>query len=338
MADIIIHTNHEAVLGLRLVQVVEARLHHGRSEVLASQTDLSSHNRSVALQLVHRRHHIQVQRLTGSSVLSAAVQHADALAGLGDRSIKVLAAEGAEEMYLHHSHLLSLLVQVVHRLLHGGSGTHHNDHTISVLGSGVVEQVVLTTRDAGNLVHSRLHLIGSSIVEGLRHDAVLHVDILRLGNSTLVGVVGVQSTLSEVVGSLVRIDLGDLLARNTVDRVHLVRNSPSIEEVEEGNARRDGRQVRHQSQIVSLLHAVRRHDSPSRLAGSHHIRVLAQQRQSLLRHHTRRHVNNGRQQTSSNTVHVGDHQHHTLRGREGGSEQSTHQSSVKGTSSTSLRL
>ena len=241
-------------------------------------------------------------------------------------------------MHLDHAHLLALLVQVVHRLLHRRARAHHDDHALGVGSSSVVEQVVLTTRDGGHLVHGRLDLVGAGVVERLSDHAVLHVDILGLSDTTLVGVVRIQGSLAEDVRVLVGVDLRHLLAGDLADGVHLVGHSPAVEEVKERNAARDGGQVSHQSQIVRLLHAVRGQDGKTSLTSRHHIRVLAKKRQGLLRHHTRRHVNDGGQKTTGNTVHVGNHQHHTLRRGEGRSQQTTHQSTVKGTSSASLRL
>ena len=234
MTQIILHTNDETVLRFRLLQIIETSLHHSRSEVLTSETNLSTNNRSRTLQLIHRSNHIQIQRLTRSSILSATIQYTNALACLRDSGIQMLLAEGTEQMYFHYSHLLSVSIQILHSLLHSRTSTHHHNHTISIGSSSIIKQMVLTTCDTSALVHSSLDLIRTDIIIGLSHNTVLHVDILRLGNTTLIRMIRIQSTLAEVISSLIRIDLCHLLTRNTVDGVHLMRHSPSIE-VKEGN-------------------------------------------------------------------------------------------------------
>ena len=94
----------------------------------------------------------------------------------------------------------------------------------------------------------------------------------------------------------------------------------------------------NESQIVSFLDAVRREDSETGLTSSHDIRVFAEKRKGLLGNDTGSDVDNSRKKTTSNTVHVGNHQHHTLRGGEGGSEETADKRTVESTSSTSFGL
>ena len=338
VAQIIIHTNDEAVSGLGSIQVIEASLDHGRSEVLTAETDLTADDGGGALQLIHGGDDIQVERFTRSTIFTATIQDADLLAGLGKSGIQVLLREGSEEMDLDDTDLLALLVQVVDGFLDGGTSTHHDNDTVGIGSTSVVEQVVLTTGDGGDLVHGSLDLFGASIVEGLGDNAVLHVDILGLGDTTLVRMVGVQSSLAEVIGSFVGIDLGDFFARNGVDGVDFVRDSPTVEEVQEGNTAGDGGQVGDESQIVSFLDAVRGEDGETGLTSSHDIGVFAEKRKGLLGDHTRGDVDDSGKETTGNTIHVGNHQHHTLGGSKGGSEKTTDERTMESTSSTGFGL
>ena len=239
---IIHHTQREVVLGLGLLHVVEDGLHEVGGELLASNTELSSQHADITIHVVHSAVHVEVKRLTVGVILTHLVQHADLLHGLGKGGSEVLQGEGSPQMHLHHSHLLALGVQVVHSFLSSRSrSSHHHDHVLGVLGTDIVEQVVLTTADLGDLVHGSLHLVGHSVVVRLMRLVGLHDSIISVEETQTVGVSGIQTTLTVLLSLCEGEDGLDLLGRNQLNRTHLVRSAETIEEVEEGNTALDAR-------------------------------------------------------------------------------------------------
>lgn len=61
------------------------------------------------------------------------------------------------------------------------------------------------------------------------------------------------------------------LGFNAACLVDLVRGAEAVEEVHDGHAARQRGQVRHQRQVLRLLHAVAAQHGPPRLAHSHHV-------------------------------------------------------------------
>lgn len=104
----------------------------------------------------------------------------------------------------------------------------------------------------------------------------------------------------------------------------------------------------NQSHIMSFLNRVSRQISESGLqvtlqfhpysASLEHIPIIAIQASSHSGNRAARNMNDSRQKFSSNLVHIGNHQHQTLRRGESRAKQSSRESSVQGTSSTSFRL
>ena len=108
------------------------------------------------------------------------------------------------------------------------------------------------------------------------------------------------------------------------------------------------RKMSNQSHIVSLLHAVSRQVRETGLAvrgppnsystGLEDITVIAIQRGGHLGNGTARHVDDSGKQLTRNLVHVGNHQHKSLGRRERRSQQTSRESSVEGSRSSTLRL
>ena len=339
VAEIIVHTDGEALLGGGGLEVVVDGLGHGGGEVLATDTVLTTDDLDGAVEGVEGGGDIKVERLTGSTILTHSVEDADLLAGLGNGSLEVLDGEGTEQVHLDDTNLLALHVEVVGGLLDGGStSTHEDDDAVGLGVAGVVEEVVETTGLAVEGGHGVLNDLGGSLVEGLVDDAVLHVDILGLGDTTLVGVVGVQAAVAELLSLGVGEDALDGVVGDGVDGVDLVGDSPAIEEVEEGDGGVDGGDVGDQGEIVGLLDGVGGEEGPAGGTGGHDIGVLAEQGEGLLGDDTGGDVEDTGKQTTGDTVHVGEHEHETLGGGEGGAEEAADEGAVEGTGSATLRL
>ncbi len=75
--------------------------------------------------------------------------------------------------------------------------------------------------------------------------------------------------------------------------------------------------MRDERQIHGLLHGIRREQGESSRPAHHHVRVVAENRQSMSRHRARGDVKYRRRQFAGDLVHVGDHQQQALGRGEG---------------------
>ena len=339
VAHVVLHAQREVLLGARQLQVVEHGFHQVRRELLARNAELAADHLDVAVQVAHRTVHVQEQRLRVRVLLAHLVQHADLLHRLRQRRREVLQRERSPQVHLHHAHLLAVRVQVVHRLLRRRRRrAHHHHHVLRVRSAHVVEQVVLAAAHRRHLVHRRLHLVRHRVVERLVALQALHPHVVAERQTDRVRVRGVHAAVLVLQRLLEREDRLDLLGRDQLDRRHLVRRAEAVEEVHERNAAIDRRQMRHQRQIVRLLHGVRRQVRKTRRARLEHVAVVAVQAGRHLRHGAARHVDHTGQQLARNLVHAGHHQHQTLGRRERRAQQTSRERAVQRSSSASLGL
>ena len=123
-----------------------------------------------------------------------------------------------------------------------------------------------------------------------------------------------------------------------LDRVQLVRCPEPVEEVQERHARSQGGGLRDQRQVVGLLHGCRCEQGEPRLAGRHHVRVVAEDRQALRRERPGGDVQHRRRQLAGDLVHVRDHQQQALRRGERRGERATLKRAVQRAGGSALAL
>ena len=129
-------TNGEVVLGLGHSEVVEHADDLSGSRVVRTKTVAATHDERTVLNIIVSILHVEVQRLAVGTGLLRAVEHGDALHALGNAGEQVLHAERTIEVNADHTHLLAVGVQVVDSLAGSiGSGTHQDNHAISILSS-----------------------------------------------------------------------------------------------------------------------------------------------------------------------------------------------------------
>ena len=97
-----------------------------------------------------------------------------------------------------------------------------------------------------------------------------------------------------------------------MDLVDLVRGPETVEKVDEGHAGLERRRMRHQGQVMRLLHTGRGQQGEAGGPRGHHVLMVAENRQTLRGQGTRRDVENRRRKFAGDLVHVGQHQHQAL--------------------------
>ena len=125
-------------------------------------------------------------------------------------------------MDLHNTNLLALLVQVVYSFLSSlSTRTHDDNNALSVLGTDVVVEMVLTTRNRGNGVHGVLDVLRDSVVEGLGSLIGLHPHVSSLNHTSVGRMSGAETTVLVIKSLLHREDLLDIFLIIEVDGVDL---------------------------------------------------------------------------------------------------------------------
>ena len=99
-----------------------------------------------------------------------------------------------------------------------------------------------------------------------------------------------------------------------------------------------GGRLRHQREVVRLLHGCRREQGEAGLPDRHHVRVVTEDRQPLRRERPGGDVQHGRGQLTGDLVHVRDHQQQALRGGERGAQRPALQRAVQRAGGTAFAL
>ena len=325
VALVVVDAEHEFLLGLGGLEVVERGLDEGRGELAGAQAVAAADDGRPGLELglavLHRLADggadVLVQRLADGARLLGAVEHGDLLDGGGQGAQEVLDGEGAVQADDDGADLLALLDEVVDGLGHGvGAGAHHDQHALGVGGADVVEQVVLAAGVLGQLVHV--------LLDDGRGGLVVLVDRLAAGEvhvGVLAGAADGRLLGIEAAGAMgadeLRVDhvlhhlVGDLL-----DLLDLVGGAEAVEEVEERHAGLEGRGVRDQGHVHHFLDAGGAEHGPAGLARGHHVLVIAEDRQGAGGDGAGGDMEDGGGALAGDLVHVRDHQQESLAGGE----------------------
>ena len=108
----------------------------------------------------------------------------------------------------------------------------------------VREGVIAAPRELLDLLHVALDDVGDVLVEGLRGLLGLEEDVRVLRRPLLEGVLGPHGPRAEHVDGVVVHQPGEVVVVERVDLLDLVGGAEAVEEVQEGNARPEGREVR----------------------------------------------------------------------------------------------
>ena len=266
----------EVVLGFGQFEVVEYGDNLGGSHVGRAETVAATHDEGTVLYVIEGALHVEVQRLTLCSGLLGAVEHGDALAGGGHGSEQVLHGEGTIEVNAHHTYLLALLYEVVDGLAGSlGGRTHEDDDVLGILGTIVVEEVILTAGDFGNLAQVVFHHFGHLVVvlvAGLTVGEGLRV----LGGTAGNGALGSEGTVAEGLDVGGVDELGHVFHLHHLHLMILVRGAETVEEVDEGHPGLQGSQVGNSGQVHHLLYGTGAEHGEAGLAAGHHILVVTE--------------------------------------------------------------
>ena len=169
----------------------------------------------------------------------------------------------------------------------------------------------------GKTIHRALHDAGRRQVVRIYRFPRLKEGVGVLGRAADDGSFGTQPALAVGADEIVVDHGADLLVRQHHDRVELVRGAEPVHEMDERHPRLQSRRLRHQREIVRLLHRCRAEQSETGRAHRHDVRMVAEDRQRLGADGARGNMEDARRKLARDLEHVGDHQEEALRGGEG---------------------
>ena len=187
-------------------------------------------------------------------------------------------------------------------------------------------------------VHRALHDLGDARVERVDALARLEVDVGVLRGASDERPLRRQPPRAMRQNQLVRDQRAHVLVLEHLDRLQLVRGAKAVEEVHERDAGLERCGMRHEREVVRLLHRRRGQQCKAGLTDRHHIRVVAEDRQRLRRERPRGHVHHRRGQLAGDLVHVRDHQQQALGRGERRPERPALKRAVQGPRGTALAL
>ena len=336
MRDVVENAGGKVVLRLRFFQFVEDGQGHRRGEFLGRETVAAAgHARKVRKLACPRfgesRHHVHVERFAHGAGLFCAVEHGDGTDGRGKRGHQGVSGERAIEPDLQQADLFTLREQRLNGFFHcAGSRSHQRYDPFRIGRAYIVEQVVLPADAGREAVHHVLHNCGAGAVEGIAGLARLEEHIGVLCRATKDGMVGRQGAFAVVAHAGFFQQDAQVIIAQFGDAIDFVRSPEAVEEVQEGHSGGQRSGLHNQGKVRSLLDGIRSHERKARLAGSHHVAVISENRERVRGHGTRGHVDHRGRQLPGDFVHVGDHQQKPLRGREGAAEGASLDGAVQG--------
>ena len=312
------------------VEVVVARLDHGRREFLAAEAVASADDLdAAAARFAERGHDVFIQRFAEGAGLLRAVEDCDLLAGCRDRFEELIRRKRTIQTDLDETELLALAVQIVDGFFRNvRAGTHDDEHLLRIGCADVVEQVIVTARDLADLVHVVLNDLGDLGVIVVRRFTVLEVDVRVLRRTAEVRVIRVHRAGTErrnrvAVEELVHVGIVDHL-----DLLDFVGRTEAVEEVAERNGRLDRGKMRNQRKVHDFLHGSGCEERKARLTACHHVAVIAEDGERMRCERTGGYVEHAGEQLAADLIHVGDHQKETLGRRKGRRERTGLQGAV----------
>ncbi len=337
--EIIIDADGKAVHWNVFLQLLVDAQYLVRIYVLAAQTITATYDNWMPVSAVEGSANILVQRLAQSTWLLGAIHNSNLGYGLRDSIQEVLYGEWTEEVNCYHTYLLALAVQVINSLNQGlVQGAHSNNNTLSIWCTVVVEYMVFTASNLGQVCHGLLYQVWNCLIILVDSLTGLEVDIVVLGCTTDAWMVRVQGLAAELVYGIPVQNLAQLLIRNQLDFLNLVGSTETIKEVQEWHLALDGNQMSNSSQIHNFLYGGLSQHSHTGLAGSHNVLMIAEDVQGTGSQGTGTDMEYTWQELAGDLVHIWNHQQHALGCCVGSSQGTSLQGAVYGTGCTSLGL
>ena len=265
------------------------------------------------------------------------VKHSNLLDRLRHKLEEVLDGERTIEMYTHQADFFTLLVEVVDRFLYSlADRTHGDDDAVSIFSAIVVEQVMFTARDFGQVCHGLFYEFRQSLIELVGRLAFLEVYVRILRGTADNRMVRIQRPAAEFFNRLPVENLAQIIIVHNFDFLNLMRGTETVEEVNERHTAFNSHEMGYSSQVHNFLYAGLTEHSTAGLTGSHNVLMVTEDIQGVCGQRAGGYMEYARQQFAGYLVEIRNHQQETLRCSICGGQRTSLQGTVYGTSSTSL--
>ncbi len=247
--------------------------------------------------------------------------------------------ERTVEPHLQHAHPLPGTPQEIRGLARGFRRRPHQYN--DPLGVGcplILEQAVGSAGERSKAIHTGLHDLRHSRIVRITGLARLEKGVGIMGRATHHRMFRRQGARPVCAHKVFADHCPDVLIRHQTQVVHFVRGPEAVKEMQEGNPRLERCRLRNQRHVVGLLHRAGGQQRKTGPAGGHDIGMVTKDRQRGGRQCAGRHMKYGRGQLARDLVHVRQHQHQPLGGREGGRHGTRLQRAVNSAGGTALAL
>ena len=179
---------------------------------------------------------ILIQWLTKSTRLLGTVENCNLFYSRWNSLQEMVYGEWTEEMNCNRTNLLTLSVEEINTLLKClVNGTNSDYYALSILGTIVIKNMMLTAGNLGHLAHSFFHELWQSIVGLVYSLTTLEINIIILSSTTNYRMVRIQSVATESIYCIPIKNLGQIIIINHFNLLNLVGSAETIKEVQERN-------------------------------------------------------------------------------------------------------
>ena len=310
VGEIVVNTHGEVVFGFFLFKVLVNRVDHRGVELFGAEAVSAAHHLDVRHALFEQSGaYVEVQRFAQRAGFLRPVEHREFFHGLGQRRDERVHGERAVQPYFQHADLMPFLVHSVDGFFDGFRAAAHDDGNVFRVGRAhVIEEVIFSARQGGDLVHHLLHDGGGGFVILVRRFAVLEVDVRILRRAFLNRMFGVERACAEIFDFL-HVDEGfHFVVIDDVDLAHFMAGTEPVEEVQKRHFRFQRGKVRDEREVHNFLYGVAGEHRKARLTARHHVGMVAENIERVRRQSSRADVEDRREQFARDLVHIRNHQ------------------------------
>ena len=317
--NIVDDADGEMVLGFVELKVVVNLLDHGGGEFLAAEAVSAAVALDVKPCLRNRVNDVEVERFAEGAGFLGSVKNSDLLAGCGDSRKELVRCEGTIQANLDKAELLALCVEVVDSFFRNiRAAAHDNENALCIGCADVIEQVVSPAGQIADFFHVVFNDLGNLCIVDVCSFTALEIDVGILRGTGLMGMLGVECTLTETLNGIVIEQLCHILVFDLFDLLNLMRGAEAVEEMNERQARLDCGKMGHECKIHNFLYGSGSEHCKTRLTCAHNVTVIAENGKRMSCECACRNMENAGKHFAGDFVHVGDHQKKTLRSGECG--------------------
>ena len=248
-------------------------------------------------------------------------------------------AERAVEVDADDANFFAVPVEIINGFLHSlADGTDSDNNAVGVGRAVIIEDVVNSAGDFGNVRHSFFDDVGQGVIIFVDGLADLEVNVWVGSGAANDGMVGIESAAAEII---YRVEVGDFRKVGVVDCfdfLNFVGSAEAVEEINEGNPAVDSGEVSDGGKVHDFLNGGFSEHSAAGLTRRHNVLVVAENVEGGSCQRAGRDVENARQEFTGDFVEIWNHEQEALRRGVGCGESAGLERAVNGTGGAAFGL